>query len=123
MKNTTLTIFLLFIAVNISFGQISDKYTELINEAMLLYKSKEYRKSGEKFSEAFKNKKDKVNELQTSLDALEETDITMELENHRKMTDINQQYQKIQGLESELSQLKTSSGRSEKQIKTLENNG
>ena len=27
----------------------------------------------------------------------------MELENHRKMTDINQQYQKIQGLESELS--------------------
>ena len=69
-----------------------------------------------------KNKKDKVNELQTSLDALEETDITMELENHRKMTDINQQYQKIQGLESELSQLKTSSGRSEKQIKTLETN-
>ena len=30
-----------------------------------------------------KNKKDKVNELQTSLDALEETDSTMELENHR----------------------------------------
>ena len=38
------------------------------------------------------------------------------------MTDINQQYQKIQGLESELSQLKTSSSRSEKQIKTLETN-
>ena len=69
-----------------------------------------------------KNKEDKVNELQTSLDALEETDITMELENHRKMADINQQYQKIQGLESELSQLKTSSSRSEKQIKTLETN-
>ena len=66
-----------------------------------------------------KNKEDKVNELQNSLDALEETDITMELENHRKMADINQQYQKIQGLESELSQLKTSSSRSEKQIKTL----
>ena len=31
-----------------------------------------------------KNKEDKVNELQTSLDALEETDITMELENPEK---------------------------------------
>ena len=31
-----------------------------------------------------KQKEDKVNELQTSLDALEQTDITMELENPDK---------------------------------------
>ena len=64
----------------------------------------------------------KINELQSSLDTLQETDITMELDNHRKTTDITQQYQKVQGLENELSILTTSSGRSEKTIQTLEAN-
>ncbi len=64
----------------------------------------------------------KINELQSSLDTLQETDITMELDNHRKTADITQQYQKVQGLENELSILTTSSGRSEKTIQTLEAN-
>ena len=69
-----------------------------------------------------KNKDDKVNELQTSLDALEKTDITMELENHRQTQEINQKYTKIQGLQNELSTLQTSLDRNEKNLETYATN-
>jgi DNA repair exonuclease SbcCD ATPase subunit len=65
---------------------------------------------------------DKVNSLQTSLDALQETNITMELENHRQIQDINQKYTKIQGLDSELKTLQTSLKRNEKNLETFANN-
>jgi DNA repair exonuclease SbcCD ATPase subunit len=64
----------------------------------------------------------KVNSLQTSLDALEETDITMELENHRQIQDINNKYTKIQGLESELQTLQTSLTRNEKNLENYATN-
>lgn len=51
-KLAVFTIFSLFV-VNITFGQNLEKYTELINTAFSLYESKEYLKSGEKYSEAF----------------------------------------------------------------------
>jgi uncharacterized protein DUF6624 len=38
---------------NISFGQNQDKYPEFIKEAWKLYESKEYKKSAEKYKEAF----------------------------------------------------------------------
>ena len=65
---------------------------------------------------------DKVNSLQTSLDALQETDITMELENHRQIQEINSKYTKIQGLESELKTLQTSLNRNEKNLETYATN-
>ena len=65
-----------------------------------------------------KQKEDKVNELQTSLDALEQTDITMELENHRQTQEINQKYTKIQGVQNELKTLETSLKRNEKNLET-----
>ncbi len=69
-----------------------------------------------------KNKEDKVNELQSSLDALEETDITMELENHRQIQEINQKYTKIQGVQNELKTLETSLKRNEKNLETYATN-
>ena len=38
---------------NISFGQNQEKYSEFVKEAWELYKSKEYKKSAEKYKEAF----------------------------------------------------------------------
>jgi hypothetical protein len=49
-KITTLIILL---SVNFTFGQATDKYSELIKKAWGLYESKNYLKSGEKYSEAF----------------------------------------------------------------------
>ena len=69
-----------------------------------------------------KNKDDKINELQNSLDALEETDITMELENHRQTQEINQKYTKIQGVQNELKTLETSLKRNEKNLETYATN-
>ena len=69
-----------------------------------------------------KQKEDKVNELQTSLDALEQTDITMELENHRQTQEINQKYTKIQGVKNELKTLETSLKRNEKNLETYATN-
>ena len=65
---------------------------------------------------------DKVSSLQTSLDALEETNITMELENHRQIQEINSKYTKIQGLESELKTIQTSLSRNEKNLETYATN-
>ena len=64
----------------------------------------------------------KVSSLQTSLDALEETNITMELENHRQIQEINSKYTKIQGLESELKTIQTSLSRNEKNLETYATN-
>ena len=69
-----------------------------------------------------KNKEDKINELQVSLDALKETDIDSELEKHRQADEINKQYAQMQGLNSELSQLVTSSKRSTSTLDTLKEN-
>jgi hypothetical protein len=49
-KITTLIILL---TVNFAFGQATDKYSELIKKAWNFYESKNYLKSGEKYSEAF----------------------------------------------------------------------
>lgn len=51
-KLTLLTILSLFV-FNFTFGQDREKYSELIKTAWSLYESKEYLKSGEKYSEAF----------------------------------------------------------------------
>jgi len=53
MKNLVLiAVFNLFV-LNFAFGQDHAKYNELVQEALSLYKSKEYLKSGQKYSEAF----------------------------------------------------------------------
>lgn len=51
-KLIVLTILSLFVS-NFTFGQDREKYSELIKTAWSLYESKEYIKSGEKYSEAF----------------------------------------------------------------------
>ncbi|MFB6343906.1 DUF6624 domain-containing protein [Saccharicrinis sp. FJH62] len=51
-KLTVLTILSLFV-FNYTFGQDSEKYSELIKTALNLYESKDFLKSGEKYSEAF----------------------------------------------------------------------
>lgn len=51
-KLTVLTILSLFV-FNLTFGQDREKYSELIKTAWSLYESKDYLKSGEKYSEAF----------------------------------------------------------------------
>lgn len=51
-KLTVLTILSLFV-FNVTFGQDREKYSELIKTAWSLYESKDYLKSGEKYSEAF----------------------------------------------------------------------
>lgn len=54
MRKITILTILGFLIFNYSFGQDKEKYSELINEAWKLYESKEFQKSGEKYSEAFK---------------------------------------------------------------------
>lgn len=53
MKKLNFLIILGLLIGNISFGQDQDKYSELVKQADSLYQSKNYKESGEKFSEAF----------------------------------------------------------------------
>jgi DNA repair exonuclease SbcCD ATPase subunit len=69
-----------------------------------------------------KNKEDKVHQLQTSLDALQQTDIDAELENHRQATEINQKYTQIQSVQNEVKQLTTSLKRNDGNLATLVKN-
>ena len=69
-----------------------------------------------------KNKEDKVQQLQTSLDALQQTDIDAELENHRQATEINQKYTQIQSVQNEVKQLTTSLKRNNGNLATLVKN-
>ena len=69
-----------------------------------------------------KNKEDKIHQLQTSLDALQQTDIDAELENHRQATEITQKYTQIQSVQNELKQLTTSLKRNEGNLATLVKN-
>jgi len=53
MKKLNLLIILGLLIFNISFAQDQEKYTELVKKADSLYQTKNYKESGEKFSEAF----------------------------------------------------------------------
>ena len=53
MKNTILTTVFGLLMFNISFGQHETKYPELIEAAWNLYESKEFKKSADKYKEAF----------------------------------------------------------------------
>ena len=53
MKKTTFLTIIGILIINVSFGQSTETYDELINEASQLYESKEYLKSGQKYAEAF----------------------------------------------------------------------
>ncbi len=53
MKKVILFMILGIIIINVSFGQNRIEYSELVSEAWKLYESKEYLKSGQKYSEAF----------------------------------------------------------------------
>lgn len=53
MKKITILTLLGLVIFNSSFGQNSEKYLELIDEAWELYEDKEYLKSANKYSEAF----------------------------------------------------------------------
>ena len=53
MKKLTLLTILSFLVFNFAFGQDHEKYSELIQEAWSLYKSKNFLQSGQKYSEAF----------------------------------------------------------------------
>lgn len=53
MKKLTVLTILTLLVFNFTFGQDREKYAELINTAWSLYESKDYLKSGEKYSEAF----------------------------------------------------------------------
>lgn len=53
MKKAIILLVLSLLISNISFSQDREKYTQLINEAFNLYDSHDYKKSGEKYEEAF----------------------------------------------------------------------
>jgi hypothetical protein len=53
MKKLTVLTILSLLAFNSSFGQDLTKYSKIIKEALSLYESKEYLKSGEMYSDAF----------------------------------------------------------------------
>ncbi len=53
MKKTIFLTIIGILIINFSFGQSTETYDELINEAWELYESKEYLKSAQKYSEAF----------------------------------------------------------------------
>lgn len=53
MKKAIILLVLSLLISNISFSQDREKYTQLINEAFNLYDSNDYKKSGEKYEEAF----------------------------------------------------------------------
>lgn len=69
-----------------------------------------------------RNKGDKVNGLQTSLDTLEHTNIKEELDSHRKIIDINEKQNKLTALKTDLSTRTTSMNRSDSKLVTLEAN-
>lgn len=53
MSKITIITILGFFIFNHSFGQVKEKYSELINKAWELYENKKYQESGETYSEAF----------------------------------------------------------------------
>ncbi len=53
MKNRILATVIGLLMFNISFGQNQEKYPEFVKEAWKLYESKEYKKSADKYNEAF----------------------------------------------------------------------
>jgi hypothetical protein len=53
MNKKTVLAIVGFLAFNFCFGQSQQKYSELVNEASNYFESKEYLKSGQKYSEAF----------------------------------------------------------------------
>ena len=63
----------------------------------------------------------KIADLQTSLDELSQTDIEEELDKHRQLDVVHKQYAKMQGLQSELKQLQTSSKRSASTLVNVRN--
>jgi len=63
----------------------------------------------------------KITDLQDSLDALSQTDIEEELNKHRQLDVVHKQYAKMQGLQSELKQLQTSSKRSVSTLVSVRN--
>lgn len=63
----------------------------------------------------------KIADLQTSLDELSQTDIEEELDKHRQLDVVHKQYAKMQGLQSELKQLQTSSKRSSSTLVNVRN--
>ena len=69
-----------------------------------------------------RNKEDKVNGLQTSLDTLEHTNIKEELDSHRKIIDINEKQSKLATLKTDLTSRTTSMNRSDSKLVTLEAN-
>jgi len=69
-----------------------------------------------------KNKQDKITELQQSLDVLQQTDIDQELKNHKIITEVNEKYLTIKGLQSEQTNLQSSLLRSDNNLETLQLN-
>jgi len=53
MRKTAILTLLGLLITNFSFGQDGEKYNQYVNEAENLYESKEYLKSGQKYSNAF----------------------------------------------------------------------
>lgn len=53
MKKLTLLAILSFLVFNFTYGQDQEKYSNLIKDAWNLYQSKDFLKSGQKYSEAF----------------------------------------------------------------------
>lgn len=63
MKKPILLALLALFISNISFGQEREKYSDLVREAWNLYETKDYKESGEKYSEAFKIPENKIREF------------------------------------------------------------
>lgn len=63
MKKANILAILAFLIFNSSFGQEQEKYSKLTNEAWKLYETKDYKQSGQKYSEAFKVPESKVREV------------------------------------------------------------
>lgn len=61
MKKSTILAILGLFVFNLSFGQDQEKYSELIKGAWNLYKTKDYKQSAEKYSQAFSILGDKSN--------------------------------------------------------------
>ena len=69
-----------------------------------------------------KNKEDKVAALQSSLDLLQETDIKLELDSHRKISEITEKEGKLLNFKTELNRATTSMNRSDTKLGELESN-
>ncbi len=55
MIKKTICTLLGILLFNLSFGQNQQQYSELTKKALVLYENKEYLKSGQKYSDAFKS--------------------------------------------------------------------